>query len=168
MRKVIVEPYNSGWPVAFDNAAAEICGLLEGVCLDVKHIGSTAVPGLAAKPILDLLVIVSDIGAVDRFEEAFLKLGYRAKGENGLPRRRYFERGGNERTHHVHCYEQGDPEIVRHLAFRDFLRANPQIAGAYGELKISLAERYPWDIEQYIKGKQAMVQEIEKRAMGEI
>ena len=84
------------------------------------------------------------------------------------PGRRYFERGGNERTHHVHCYEQGNPEVSRHLAFRDFLKANPQIAAAYGELKMKLAKQYPLDIEQYIKGKQAMVQEIEKKAMGEI
>jgi|SRR5690606_1900248 len=168
MRKVIVRAYQSGWPVAFENAEAEIRDLLESECLDVQHIGSTAVPGLAAKPIIDLLVIVSDIGAVDRFEEDFRKLGYEARGENGLPGRRYFERGGNERTHHIHCYEQGNPEILRHLAFRDFLKANPQVAAAYGELKIKLAEQYPFDIEQYIKGKQAMVQEIEKQAIGEI
>ncbi|AUD12842.1 MULTISPECIES: GrpB family protein [unclassified Planococcus (in: firmicutes)] len=168
MRKVIVTAYDERWPNAFEHAAAEILGMLESDCLDVQHIGSTAVPGLAAKPVIDLLVIVSDIEAIDRFEEDFRKLGYQAKGENGLPGRRYFERGGNERTHHVHCYEQGNPEVSRHLAFRDFLKANPQIAAAYGELKMKLAKQYPLDIEQYIKGKQAMVQEIEKKAMGEI
>lgn len=168
MRKVIVTPYDERWPIAFAKAAAEIRGVLESNCLNVEHIGSTAVPGLAAKPVIDLLVIVSDIEAIDRFEEDFRKLGYQAKGENGLPERRYFERGGNERTHHVHCYEQGNPEISRHLAFRDFLKANPQVAGTYGELKVKLAKQYPLDIEQYINGKQAMVQEIEKKAMGEI
>lgn len=168
MRQVIVTAYKKGWPVAFKNAAAEIREILSSQCLDVQHIGSTAVPGLAAKPVIDLLVVVSDIEAVDRFEEDFRKLGYQAKGENGLPGRCYFERGGNERTHHVHCYEQGNPEIFRHLAFRDFLTANPQAASAYGELKMKLAKQYPLDIEQYIKGKQAMIQEIEKKAMGEI
>ncbi|MEZ0480910.1 GrpB family protein [Planococcus sp. SSTMD024] len=168
MRDVIVTAYDERWPAAFENAAAEIREMLESICLDVQHVGSTAVPGLAAKPVIDLLVMVSDIAAVDRFEDAFHKLGYRAKGENGLPGRRYFERGGDKRTHHVHCYEQGNPEIFRHLAFRDFLKANPQIAAAYGELKMKLAKQYPLDIEQYIKGKQAMIQEIEKKAMGEI
>lgn len=168
MRRVTVTPYDERWPAAFEKAAAEVRGILEPVCLDIQHIGSTAVPGLAAKPVIDMLVIVSDIEAVNRFDAAFRKLGYRAKGENGLPGRRYFERGGNKRTHHVHCYEQGNPEIFRHLAFRNFLKANPQIAAAYGELKMTLAMQHPLDIEQYINGKQAMVQEIEKKAMGEI
>lgn len=168
MRQVTVTPYNESWPAAFENAAAEIREILEPICLDVQHIGSTAVPGLAAKPVIDLLVIVLDIEEVDLFEDAFRKLGYRAKGENGLPGRRYFERGGNKRTHHVHCYEQGDAEIFRHLAFRDFLKENSQIAAAYGELKVKLAKQHPLDIEQYINGKQEMVQEIEKKAMGEI
>lgn len=168
MRKVTVIAYDEGWPAEFENAAAELHGMLESDCLDVQHIGSTAVPGLAAKPVIDLLVIVSDIEALDRFEEDFRHLGYQSKGENGLPGRRYYERGGNERTHHIHCYGQGNPEVFRHLAFRDFLKANPQVAAAYGELKIKLAQQYPLDIEQYINGKQAMVQEIEKKAIGEI
>ncbi|MFP3323010.1 GrpB family protein [Planococcus sp. SIMBA_160] len=168
MRKVRVTPYDEGWPAAFENAAAEIRGMLGSDCLDVQHIGSTAVPGIAAKPVIDVLVAVADIEAVDRFEEDFRKLGYHAKGENGLPGRRYFERGGDERTHHVHCYEQGNPEIVRHLAFRDFLKASPPIAAAYGQLKMELAKQYPLDIERYIKGKQMMVEEIEKKAMGAI
>lgn len=168
MRKVIVTAYDERWPAAFEDAAAEICRVLEAGCLDVQHIGSTAVPGLAAKPVIDVLVEVVDIMAVDRFEAEFRKLGYQAKGENGLPGRRYFERGGNERTHHVHCYEQGNPEIIRHLVFRDFLKANPQTAAAYGELKMELAKQYPLNIEQYIKGKQMMVEEIEKKAIGAI
>ncbi|MGM0898939.1 MAG: GrpB family protein [Bacillota bacterium] len=168
MRQVIVTAYNAGWHAAFENAATEIREILSSECLDVQHIGSTAVPGLAAKPVIDLLVVVYGIEAIDCFEQDFRKLGYQAKGENGLPGRRYFERGGNERTHHVHCYELGNPEISRHLAFRDFLKANPRIASAYGELKMELAKQYPLDIEQYIIGKQAMVLEIEKKAMGEI
>ncbi|MDN5708889.1 MAG: GrpB family protein [Planococcus sp. (in: firmicutes)] len=168
MRKVIVTAYDERWPIEFEHAAEAIRGMLGSKCLKVEHIGSTAVPGLAAKPVIDLLVAVSDIEAIDRYEEDFRKLGYQAKGENGLPGRRYFERGGNERTHHVHCYEQGSLEISRHLAFRDFLKANPQVASAYGELKMKLAKQYPLDIEQYINGKHDMVQEIEKKAMGEI
>ncbi|MBU9672430.1 GrpB family protein [Planococcus sp. CP5-4] len=168
MRKVVVTVYDEGWPIEFEHAAEAICGMLGSKCLEVEHIGSTAVPGLAAKPVIDLLVIVSDIEALDQLEEEFRQLGYQAKGENGLPGRRYFERGGNARTHHVHCYGQGDPEILRHLAFRDFLKTNPQTAAAYGRLKLKLAKQYPLDIDQYIEEKQAMIQEIERKAMGEI
>ncbi|OED31461.1 hypothetical protein BHE17_02515 [Planococcus maritimus] len=168
MRKVIVTAYDKRWSAAFEEAAAEIRKILGSGCLDIQHIGSTAVPGLAAKPVIDVLVAVADIETVDRFEESFRKLGYHAKGENGLPGRRYFERGGDERTHHVHCYEQDNPEIARHLAFRDFLKVNPQTAAAYGQLKMELATQYPLDIERYIKGKQMMVEEIEKKAMGAI
>lgn len=168
MRKVEVVAYTEAWAEAFGKAAAEIEALLGAECLEVHHIGSTAVPGLAAKPVIDLLVVVGCIELVDCLNVGFLKLGYEPKGENGLPGRRYFEKGGNDRTHHVHCYEQGNPEIMRHLKFRDFLRRNPEHASAYGGLKKTLAACYPWDINRYIEGKQEMIREIESLAEGEI
>ncbi len=94
-----------------------------------------------------------------------VKKGYQAKGENGINGRRFFQKGGDNRTHHVHIYQLGRREIKRHLAFRDYLRAHAVDAKTYGDLKASLAKRYPNDIESYIKGKEQLVVEIEKRAL---
>lgn len=168
MRKVEVVAYDETWPGSFDTEADEIRNLLGNHCMAIHHIGSTAVRGLAAKPVIDMLAVVDEIEAAERSAKELQQLGYKEKGENGLPGRRYFEKGGNERTHHLHCYEKGSPEISRHLAFRDFLREHPQQAAAYGDLKLSLAAQYPLDIGRYIDGKQAMVQRIEKQATGEI
>ncbi len=168
MRKVEVATYNPVWPEEYEKAAAEIRSVLGGHCLAIHHIGSTAVPGLAAKPVIDILVEADQLSAIGRLNEKFQRIGFCAKGENGLPGRRYFEKGGDLRTHHLHCYVQGNPEIKRHLAFRDFLRSNPEQAAAYGTLKKQLAVRFPLDIERYIKEKHAMVQSIEAQALGEI
>ena len=94
-------------------------------------------------------------------------LGYEAMGEFGLVGRRYFrkEHPPGIRTHHVHTYQVGSPEIERHLAFRDYLLAHPEDAQKYGELKLKLAQKYPEDIEGYINGKDEFVKEIEKKAI---
>lgn len=81
-------------------------------------------------------------------------IGYDPKSENGLPGRRYFQKGGENRTHHVHMYQVASPEIERHLAFRDYLRSHLQVAKASGQLKEQLAHQFPYDIESYIKGKE--------------
>ncbi|TWT02333.1 GrpB family protein [Planomicrobium sp. CPCC 101079] len=168
MRRVVVTEYNPEWKWQFDLAASEIQKVLAEECLAVHHIGSTSIQGMAAKPVIDLMPVVRDIEQIDRFNNELEKLGYVAKGENGLPGRRYFQRGGDERTHHVHVYQEGSVEIMRHLAFRDYLRENPRIAEEYGTLKKKLAKENPCNIEKYIEGKEALVLQIEKRAMGAI
>jgi GrpB-like predicted nucleotidyltransferase (UPF0157 family) len=132
--------------------------------IDIHHIGSTAVPGLSAKPIIDLMPIVRDIQTIDALQYSMEELGYEALGENGLPGRRYFQKGGNARTHHVHVYEKENPEITRHLLFRDYLRTHPAKASLYGDLKERLAHTFPFDIEAYIKGKHLLVQQLEQEA----
>jgi len=168
MRNVIVTAYNQDWKNQFESAAAEIRKVLGEECLAVHHIGSTSVQGMAAKPVIDLMPVVRDIKLIDGFNEEMAKLGFIAKGENGLPGRRYFQKGGDERTHHVHIYQEGNKEIARHLAFRNYLRENPRIAEEYGTLKKKLAKEYPYEIEKYIEGKEPLVVQIEKMAMGEI
>ncbi len=131
----------------------------------VYHIGSTAVPGLKAKPIIDIMLVVKDIGFIDRLNHSMTKIGYQPKGENGIPGRRYFEKGGDGRTHHVHVFQGGDFHVERHLAVRDYLRTHPDAAREYGELKERLAQQFPWDIEQYILGKEPFVEQLEKCAL---
>lgn len=165
MRKVIVCDYDQNWKREFQEAAAEIQEVFGKECLTIHHIGSTAVAGLAAKPIIDLMPVVKDIELVDQFNTKMKQLGYESKGENGLPGRRYFQKGGDERTHHVHVYETGNSEIKRHLVFREYLKKHSIEAEKYGTLKKELAKKHPMDIESYIQGKEQLVKEIEKRAM---
>src|SRR5690606_20153629 len=165
MRKVEVCDYHKEWEELFQKEAAEIKKILGDNCVAVHHIGSTAVKGLAAKPVIDLMPVVKDIEAIDRFNQAFEQLGYEAKGENGLKGRRYFQKGGDARTHHIHMDERGNGEINRHLAFSDFLKKHPKKAEKYGTLKKELAMKYPTEIEQYSRGKESLVKEIEKQAL---
>jgi len=165
MRKVEVLPYNPEWLTLFEQEAAKLDELFGDELVEIHHIGSTAVPGLSAKPVIDIMPVVRDISRVDDYNDRMRQLRYEPKGENGLPGRRYFQKGGFHRTHHVHIYEKGNPEINRHLAFRDFLRSHPAERDMYGELKEQLAKQYPYSIDAYITGKEELVLEIEKKAM---
>ena len=165
MRKVEVSKYNPDWVQQFAEEAAVLAGIFGEEIIKIHHIGSTAVPGMSAKPIIDIMPVVWDLGKVDRFTQEMELAGYEAKGENGLPGRRYFQKGGDLRSHHVHIYEAGSPEIVRHLAFRDYLRCHPDAVRAYSERKEQLAILFPFNISGYIEGKAALVKEIEKEAI---
>jgi len=131
----------------------------------IHHIGSTSVVNLISKPIIDIMVVVKDIERIDSFNSAMMDIGYEPKGESGIPKRRFFQKGENNRTHHVHFYEKGEPEIKRHLSFRNYLRAHPDVAEKYGSFKKELAKHFPDDIEAYIKGKEQLVKEIEEKAV---
>jgi GrpB-like predicted nucleotidyltransferase (UPF0157 family) len=104
---------------------------------------------------------------VDQLNRQFESLGYVAKGEFGIPGRRYFYRnnGAGIRTHQIHAFEVESPGVARHLAFRDFLIAHPQVASAYSELKRRLAEAHPADIEAYMDGKDAFIKDVEAKAL---
>lgn len=137
--------------------------VFESEIIEIYHIGSTSVEGLLAKPIIDIMPVVRKVDRIDEFNTAMIDIGYEPKGENGLPGRRYFQKGGDERTHHIHFYEIGNPAIERHLAFRDYLRSHPDAVKAYGNLKKELSQHFPYDIEAYIRGKERLVSEIEKK-----
>ncbi|MDN4492528.1 GrpB family protein [Ureibacillus aquaedulcis] len=165
MRKVEVKPYNKQWFSMLEEEANILHKILGVEIIDIHHIGSTSVKGLKAKPIIDIMPVVKDINRIDQFCVSMIAIGYNPKGENGIPERRYFQKGEDHRTHHVHVYQLGNSEIDRHLAFRDYLRAHPDVAKKYGDLKESLSQRFPYDIESYIKGKEQLVLEIEGKAM---
>lgn len=165
MRKVEVKPYSEKWKSDFEKEAKKLQVIFDSEVTEIHHIGSTSVIGLAAKPIIDIMPVVKDILQIDSYNAEMARIGYEAKGENGIPGRRYFQKGGNDRTHHVHIYEEGSQEIERHLAFRDFLRIHPSIAKQYGELKVGLAGQFPDDIDAYIEGKADFAAEIERQAL---
>lgn len=164
-RKVSVEKYSTDWKKKFDEEAILLQKIFGLEIQMIHHIGSTSVNGLSAKPIIDMMPVVRDITKIDAYNEAMIAIGYEPKGENGLSGRRYFQKGGDNRTHHVHIYELGNGEIERHLAFRDFLRVQPVIAKKYGDLKKALAEQFPYDIDAYINGKEKLAKDIEQQAI---
>ncbi|MBY0280770.1 MAG: GNAT family N-acetyltransferase [Alphaproteobacteria bacterium] len=148
----------------FEEEASKIQGALGANCIAVHHIGSTSVPGLAAKPIIDILPIVKDIMCVDAVNEKMAALGYEIKGEYGITFRRFFYKGEPIRTHHVHVFEEGSPEIERHLKFRDWMCTHPEDLNTYANLKQELAKKYSHDRMGYGLGKESFVASINTKA----
>ncbi|HEX7956021.1 MAG TPA: GrpB family protein [Pyrinomonadaceae bacterium] len=166
MRKVEVVPHDPRWRDAFEAEAKRVAAALGENVVAVHHIGSTAIPGIYAKPIVDMLVEVGDIAEVDGRSSAMESLGYEVMGEYGIPGRRYFRKDDREgiRTHHIHAFEAGSAEASRHLAFRDYMTAHPADAQKYSELKRRLAEEHPHSPDGYMDGKDDFIKEMERRA----
>lgn len=148
----------------FEEESKKFKNIFDYLIVNIHHIGSTAIPDIKAKPVIDLMIEVINIGEVDQFNHQMEQLGYTAHGENGIPNRRFFSKGGNNRTHHVHIFKQGDSEITRHIAFRDYLIAHPEEAQKYSQLKQSLADKYPTDMELYMEGKNDYIKSIDNKA----
>ncbi|WP_309598724.1 GrpB family protein [Staphylococcus caeli] len=166
MMKIEVQIYQHEWPKLFEKEANNICAILGKEIMAIHHIGSTSVPGLKAKPVIDILPVVKDVHVIDQYNEAMADLGYKSLGENGIKGRRFFKKGENPRTHHVHIFQKdAQHEIVRHLAVRDYLKAHVNTARDYGVLKESLAQKFPNDIEGYCDGKDAYVRQLERNAL---
>ncbi len=163
-RKLEVVPYDLNWSNLFREEAWLVQKALGNNCTAVHHVGSTAVPGLPAKPVIDMLAVVKDIQAVDKAAEAMQQLGYEAKGEHGIAFRRFFLKGKELRTHHVHVFQIGDAEIERHVHFRDWLISHPEDAKNYAVLKQHLAQQFPNDINGYCNGKEAFISEIDAKS----
>lgn len=164
-----VVAYDPDWPARFAEERAAIAGLLDdGEWLDIEHFGSTAVPGLAAKPIIDIVMAVPSLEAArETFPERFSTLDYVFWADNPKTDRLYFVKGmppyGKARTHHLHVCERPSSMWER-LAFRDYLRAHPDEAARYAALKRELAERYAEDRDAYTDAKGEFVAEIMERA----
>ncbi|PPS46161.1 GrpB family protein [Chroococcidiopsis sp. TS-821] len=166
MRKVEVVPYNPQWRDAFAREKQQVWQALGDNVVAIHHIGSTAIPGIYAKPIIDLLVEVKEIAKIDQYNLSMEALGYEAMGEFGIPGRRYFRKNNaaGVRTHHVHAFEAGEPEVAKHLAFRDYTIAHWEDAQQYSDLKRELARKYPYDIDSYMDGKHEFIQQMNAKA----
>ena len=158
-------------PTWAGTAAAEVESLLGaiGPCLlTIDHIGSTAIPGLRARPIIDLLAAVTCLSALDDHRDRFAIVEYEWWGEQGLPERRYCTRSDvatGHRLFQLHCFEQRSPEIIRHLAFRDYLRKHPFIAAEYGREKERCRSQHADDSHAYGRCKSAWIGMIEAKAL---
>ncbi len=165
-RKITLADYDAKWPVKFEVEKQHITNSLDDIYIDCFHIGSTSVPGLAAKPIVDMLLIVSSLQALDRRQSALEAIGYIPKGENGVAGRRYFYKGHQIRNFHLHAYESAHPDIARHLAFRDYLRNNPEIAKEYQALKNLAMISTKNSPELYAEFKDPFIKKHEAIALG--
>lgn len=163
--EVIVEDNNPKWPEMFETEATKLREVFGEELMVVYHIGSTSVPGLKAKPIIDIMPLVRNIEVVDKFNDKMITLDYEPMGECGITERRYFRKGGDVQTYHVHVFELGSIGAERHLAFRNFLREHKDDALKYGELKATLANRFPNDISAYIAGKNNFIKDLEQKAI---
>ncbi len=165
---ITVTDYNPLWTKKFEDESILIKDIIADNCIAIYHIGSTSVPGLAAKPIIDIMVVVKSLEKVDAVAEDFLKIGYEYLGEFGIAGRRYLRKGGDERTHQIHIFQADDwNNIGRHLAFRDYMRTHEKERDEYAKIKIDLAHKFPYDIDGYCDGKENFVREMEELALSQ-
>jgi GrpB-like predicted nucleotidyltransferase (UPF0157 family) len=166
MKQIIVLEHDENWSILFQEESKKIKEIFKEQLIDIHHIGSTSVKGLKAKPIIDIMPVVKDIDKVDLYNEQMIYLGYECMGEYGIPKRRFFRKSPDIRTHHVHIFQEDNlHEINRHLAVRNYLRLNPEEVIRYGELKYNLAKKYPNDIYSYMNGKDSLVKELERKGL---
>jgi GrpB-like predicted nucleotidyltransferase (UPF0157 family) len=151
---VEVVDYDQGWPARYREERDRIAAAIGDSALAIEHVGGTAVPGLPAKPVIDVMIGVDDIERAGPAVAGLINLGYEyiPEFESQLPDRRYFRRGSPE-THHVHMVPMDSDYFTGHLLFRDYLRTHPQAAEEYGKLKRGLAGRFPFDRDAYRAGK---------------
>lgn len=163
--KVEIVNYNREWMEEFEKESKALENQIGEVTNNIFHIGSTAVPGLQAKPIIDIILGVKSLAQLDNHSSKLESLGYEGMGENGIVGRRFYKKGGNNRTHQIHAFKSGDPNIVRHLAFRDYLIEFKEVAVKYGNLKYDIAQKCNNDIEKYCDEKAAFVKHHEAIAL---
>jgi GrpB-like predicted nucleotidyltransferase (UPF0157 family) len=155
---VVLKPHDSRWSAAA-GAEAERLLAASSALVAIHHIGSTAIPGILAKPIIDLIGVAKDLAVLDQDRSIIEGLGYEWRGEYGLPGRRYCKLSStaDRSLVHLHCYSEGDPSIARHLTFRDHLRACPEAASAYQQEKLRCARLHPADGGAYTECKSAWI-----------
>lgn len=161
---VRLSDYAEDWTKSFENEVEALSVLLGDEIIRFEHFGSTAVPGLKAKPVVDMMAIVKEINRIDTYSERMSMHDYDVAGEWGIPGRRLFRKGGDQRTHHIHMYQWDHPEIKRHLVVRDYLRAHPEEVLAYSQFKTSLVKTFA-QTREYSRAKKPYVEDLEKRAL---
>jgi len=169
VRTIIIESCNPSWPGEFQKFRDWLWPRVRDVALDTVHVGSTSVPGLAAKPILDCVLVVESAGALPRLVERLRGLGYEHDGDGGVPTRERFKGGPRDgfMTYYLYACPKDSPELKRQILFRDFLRGHDVARDEYAALKQSLAEKHRHDIDAYTDGKHGFIMGILERAAKE-
>jgi len=161
-KRITVLPYDGKWEKDFVRIRDELREALGPLALRIEHVGSTAVRGLSAKPVIDIDVVIRDRSDLDEAIAALAGAGYLHRGDLGIPGREAFAYEGKEhlRKHHLYVCAEDSPELKRHLAFRDYLRSHPEAVKEYSRIKEEAAALYPDDIDRYIAHKSPFIRGI--------
>jgi GrpB-like predicted nucleotidyltransferase (UPF0157 family) len=162
---VIVSHYDPNWPRVFESLRKPIAEALGELAAAIEHVGSTAVPGLAAKPVIDIDVLLASEIMLPVAIERLASVGYIHRGDLGILGREAFREPANDPPHHLYVCPPSSAEFQRHIAFRDYLRTHPQDAKIYGDLKIAFAQQFREDRAAYNTAKTEFVAELTGRAM---
>lgn len=165
-KRVEVVPYDPNWPVRFEEVRQYLLGILSGQDARVEHVGSTSVPGLAAKPILDIDIVLQNGADFEEVKALLEANGYHHMGDLGITGREVFKYDHKPQlmSHHLYVLWEDSDELKRHLTFRDWLRSHPQDREAYAQVKIAAARQFPDDISAYIDAKSDVILDIYKRS----
>ena len=166
--KVHLADHNPLWATKARDESALLSDVIGSNLVEVHHIGSTAIPGIKAKPIIDLMPVVRDMALLDNVQRQIEQMGYRWLGEYGLEGRRYLFRddpNSGQRLIQAHCYQDGSSEVTRHLAFRDYLVAHPLLAAEYERVKIACQSRHPDNSHEYGDCKSELIAKLEQDAL---
>ncbi len=158
-RVLVVEP-DPEWPKMFERIRAYVWPAVSEVALGIEHVGSTSVPGLNAKPVIDACIVVDSTSEVPPCIRGLAEIGYIHRGNLGVPEREAFVAPADLPRHHLYLCPRESLSLKNHLGFRDYLRAHPEAAREYGELKAALARRFPGDMDSYVSGKSEFILQI--------
>lgn len=161
-------PHDPEWAELASREETRILKAVWPAIIEMHHVGSTAIPGIAAKPIIDLVGVGPDLETIEAARPSLEELGYAWHGEYGVDGRRFCTLSDSEsglRRFHLHCYAAGDHSIHRHLAFRDYLRARPAMAEAYQLMKRDCAAKHPEDSNAYTICKDNWIKRVEAEAL---
>ena len=161
-KHVVVLPYDETWKKDFYSIEAELKDAVGDLVTGIEHVGSTSVPGLSAKPIIDIDVIIKDYTVFEAVVDSLAKIGYKHEGDLGIPGREALKYDGKEhlRKHHLYVCTQDSSELKRHISFRDYLRSHPEAVNEYSRIKEEGAALYPYDIDKYIEYKSPVIEKI--------
>ena len=153
---MLIQPYSSSWIPDFENLKAELEKGLQSIDYRIEHVGSTAVPGLAAKAIIDIDIIYAGQEAFEKIKSGLIQIGYYHNGNQGIEDRDVFKRNANGSNeildtivHHLYVCKLNSPALERHLLFRDYLRKNEEARNTYQQMKYELAEKAAEDKKRY-------------------
>lgn len=173
-KSIVVHDYNPAWASEFETLKAVFVEHVGDDIVDIEHVGSTSIPGLKAKPVIDVDIVVSSTKKLQRVIGKLEKLGYRHVGDLGITGREAFKRRDDKTPdteaqrvwmkHNLYVCIQGSIGLANHLKFRDYLKAHPVKIKEYSALKQGLAEQFPNDIDAYIDGKTDFIVEILRRS----
>ncbi len=161
---VDLAPYSESWRELYEEERRALADALGDRVLDIQHVGSTSVPGMVAKPILDIGIAVRSFMEAACLVPDMENLNYEYRGEFGIPRRHYYVKG-EPRTHHVHIFESSSYEWASLVLFRNVLLTEPEVAKAYSDLKKRLRDRHRAERTAYQRAKASFVEEVVRHAI---